>query len=214
VTGRTNLASRLVSFARPQIAAFAAACATRIAPVFESFARTYTGRYDEWVSQLWACIPPLDDKLHELERQVTSAPEANVDDSLRPDYYAMRALGVILHAIRVLLDEDAVQQATWCSEEAISILRDFDYILETPADSAGSLATLERRAQEAWLDGLETAQQGTGRPDDVEKARAAEVFKRLKEVPAEIAKAHDWDLIAWQRPPAGPHSRIDWRSRG
>jgi len=88
---------------RAEFAALAAACATRLAPVFESFARTGKGRYADWLAQLGACISSPDPaRTRELQQQIKAAPEAFVDDSNRPDYYAMRVLGVLFYAVEVL----------------------------------------------------------------------------------------------------------------
>jgi hypothetical protein len=46
--------------ARAGFAAFAAGCAARLAPVFESFARAGRGRYAEWLAQLQTCTDAAD----------------------------------------------------------------------------------------------------------------------------------------------------------
>jgi hypothetical protein len=56
---------------------------------------------------------------------------------------------------------------------------------------------MELRAEQEWLDRHEETEQGVAGENDVEDASAAGVFKRLKEVPADVARAHDWDLAAW-----------------
>jgi hypothetical protein len=114
---------------RAGFAIFAAACATRLTPVFESFARTGKGRYTDWLAQLWVCIGAPDPALsRELEQQIKAAPEAAVDDSHRPGYYAMRALGVLFYAVQVLAADDMAAAALRCSRAAGSLLRDLDYV--------------------------------------------------------------------------------------
>jgi hypothetical protein len=75
-----------------------------------------------------------------------AAPEAAVDDSNRPDYYAMRVLGVLFYAVQVLAADDMAAAALRCSQAAGSLLRDFGYVLGTPLGSARALARLELRA--------------------------------------------------------------------
>jgi hypothetical protein len=77
-----------------------------------------------------------------------SAPEAVVDDSNRPDYYAMRVLGVLSYAAEVLMDHDMAKPALQCSQAAVSLLRDLDYVLKMPPGSAAGLAEMELCAEE------------------------------------------------------------------
>jgi hypothetical protein len=183
---------------RAEFAAFAAACATRLAPVFESFARTGKGRYAGWLAQLGACIGSPDPaRNRELQQQIKAAPEAFVDDSNRPDYYAMRVLGVLFYAVQVLAAGDMEAAVLRCSRAAVSLLRDLDYALDTPPGSAGALAELELRAEREWVDQRNASPRSLVGSQAIEDARTSNLYMRLQEVPGDIALAHDWDLTEW-----------------
>jgi len=180
------------------LAAFAAGCAARLTPVFEAFARTGKGRYADWLAQLWTCIgSPDPSRSRGLEQRIMAAPEASVDDSNRPDYYAMRALGVLFYAVQVLTADDMAAAVLRCSRAAGSLLRDFDFVLGGPPGSAGSLAGLELRAEREWLDKVNTSSRGPVGSQAMDEARTSAVYMRLQDVPGEIARAQDWDLAAW-----------------
>src|SRR5215831_5077802 len=143
------------------LAAFAAGCATRLTLVFEAFARTGKGRYADWLAQLWTCIgSPNPSRSRGLEQRIMAAPEAYVDDSNRPDYYAMRALGVLFYAVQVLTADDMAAAVLRCSRAAGALLHDFDFALGAPPGSAESLAGLELRAERAWVDKVKASPRG------------------------------------------------------
>lgn len=183
---------------RAEFVIFAVACATRLTPVFESFARTDKGRYADWLAQVWACMGSQDPaRSRELQRQVMAAPEAAVDDSNRPDYYAMRVLGVLFYAVQVLAADDMAAAALQCSQAVGSLLRDFDYVLGTPPGSPSVLARLELRAEREWVDKINASPHGLADCQAMDEARTSDLYKRLQEIPGEIALAHDWDLTQW-----------------
>jgi len=183
---------------RAEFAALAAACATRLAPVFESFARTGKGRYADWLAQLGACISSPDPaRTRELQQQIKAAPEAFVDDSNRPDYYAMRVLGVLFYAVQVLAAGDMEAAVLRCSRAAVSLLRGFDYVLDTPPGSAGALAELELRAEREWVGQRNASPAAWSAAQAMEEARTSSLYMRLQEVTGEIALAHDWELTEW-----------------
>jgi hypothetical protein len=196
----TGVADRLAGLTVRELAAFAAGCAARVGPVFESFAQVETNRYEEWLTQLWSCAGSLDTvQAHHLQEQLRMAPEASVDDSHRPDYYAMRVFGVLLYGIQVILGSNPIESAILCAEEAISILRDFDYALGSHAGSPRSLVDMEVQAEEEWLDNVYKVSHNIADKNDLENAKTTDVFRFLKEVSTEVAIAHGWDLMAWQR---------------
>jgi len=133
----------LSSFALDQTASFAAACATRLAPIFTAFSRTGGNSFDAWLHELWWLVGSPDTaRAQALATQVSESAEAHLDDSDRPDFYAMVVLSVLDYAVQVLLDEDSLSAAQRRSRAAISLLRDFDHILQTSSGSAGSLVDL------------------------------------------------------------------------
>src|SRR5260370_33369111 len=76
MTKRFDLVDCLRGSTRIHIAAFAAGCATRVSPVFESFARADRSQYQEWIAQLWACVRSPDPaRAHELRQRIASAPD-------------------------------------------------------------------------------------------------------------------------------------------
>ena len=50
-----------------------------------------------------------------------------------------------------LAAEDMEAAVLRCSRAAVSLLRGFDYVLDTPPGSAGALAELELRAEREWV---------------------------------------------------------------
>lgn len=212
MTTPTDLSVRLARAAPAELAAFAAACATRMTPVFGYFARTGPDRFRDWVAELWAAArlpdgagaaggagPPDADRARELLRQIDSLPEtADGADSNRPDYYAIRAVGVLFYAVGVLLDEDKAATAFACSREARSLLYGFDYLLQLPPDSASSLETLESRTQHEWLDRHAGSLAGSAAGDLAAEARASAVAERLVESAPAIAQVRGWDMAQWR----------------
>lgn len=208
MTTPTDLSARLASAAPAELVAFAAACATRMTPVFDYFALTGQGRFREWVAELWAAArlpdgagaaggagPPDADSARELRRQIDALPETEDGaDSNRPDYYAIRAVGVLFYAVRVLLDEDKAATAFTCSREARSLLYGFDYLLQLPPGSPSSLETLESRTQHEWLDRHADSLAG----DLAAEARASAVAERLVESAPAIAQVRGWDMAQWR----------------
>jgi hypothetical protein len=191
---------RLDGHGRPQLASFAAACATRLSPLFAGFAQSAEGRFDEWLRELWDLVSSPDRASgSDLPKRIISAPESFVDDSNRPDYYAMRVLGVLHHAAEVLRDEDPLAAAARCARAGVSTLRDFDCILKADSKSA-PLAPMEVLAEHAWIDGLEAGREALLDERGFQVARAADVFRRMQEVPLQVARAREWDLDAWQEP--------------
>jgi hypothetical protein len=91
---------------RAGYAAFAAGCAARLAPVFESFARTGHGRYADWLAELQACIDaPELARSRKLRGQVKAALEASIDYVLSTPAGSPRAFtGLELRAERESLD--------------------------------------------------------------------------------------------------------------
>src|SRR5260370_4943164 len=134
-----EIADRIQSFTRKQAALFGATCAARVAPAFVAFASEPSAdELDEWLQALWALIEVPDaTAARDLSARIFGAPEADVDDSNRPEYYAMRALGVLAYAVQILTDDDIVKPALWCADSAVSLLRDFDYVLGAAKSAAG-----------------------------------------------------------------------------
>jgi hypothetical protein len=184
---------------RAGYAAFAAGCAARLGPVFESFARTGHGRYADWLAELQACIDaPELARSRKLQGQVKAAPEASIDDSNRPDYYAMRALGVLFYAVQVLSAGDMAAAALRCARASLALLRDFDYVLSTPAGSPGAFTGLELRAERESLDMLKSSLSGMAGRQAMAEATTSDLYRRLQEVSGEIALVHDWNLDQWR----------------
>jgi hypothetical protein len=208
MTTPTGLPVRLARAAPAELAAFAAACATRMTPVFGYFTRTGPDRFREWAAELWAAarlpegagVAPVlgrwtRDRAREVLRQIGSLPEtADGADSNRPDYYAIRAVGVLFYAARVLLDGDKAATAIACSREARTLLYGFDYLLHLPPGAASSLETLESRTQHEWLD----RHAGSLTGDLAAEARASAVAERLAESAPAIAQVRGWDMAQWR----------------
>jgi hypothetical protein len=93
---RIDLVEELQSLSRGEAALFSTACATRVGPIFVVFGgRTAGDRFRQWAAELWALVDTPDlDAARGLAAQIRRAPEAVTDDSNRPEFYAMRALGL------------------------------------------------------------------------------------------------------------------------
>jgi hypothetical protein len=108
VTFADEVRSRLTELDRPRLARFAVACATRMEPVFTTFWRsTRPEAYRNWIDELWSNVDELSADLAEsVAESVMETPESMVDDSNRPDYYAMRVLGSVVYAAQTMTDDD------------------------------------------------------------------------------------------------------------
>lgn len=166
---------------RKQAALFAASCATRVSYVFISLAKeTPPSEMTEWVDQLWSQLPTLSaERARVLEERVWSVPEANVDDSHLPEYWAMRALGVLHDALHVVFEEDLPEWTLSCSRSALALLSDMDFYLR-PNEY---LQSLEYAAQEAVLAQLTDANQEL---PTAESCRSSVVFKNLATVTGRV----------------------------
>jgi hypothetical protein len=166
--------------------------------VFWVFAHADKDRFERWGAQLWSNLGSLDaQRARELQHEIESAPEAIVDDSTRPDYYAMRALNVLHEATRVIYAEDPTMVAVGCSRAGVGLLRDFDFVLNTPAGSSASLVDLEYRAEAEWLDRLNNDWLRLVEQDVFAVELVSGVARRLEVVAADFGRAHGWDLSAW-----------------
>jgi hypothetical protein len=183
-----ELADRIQRTDPASLAAFATGCATRVAPVFRAFARSTNPLvFDKWVEDLWALVDhPSEQRAQELAAEIEKVPEASVDDSERPDFYAMRALSAVAYAAQTLVGEDSVQAALWASEATLSLLRDFDYVLVRSDDT---LEAGEAGAQAETLDRLDA-----GLGVSLESSRASVVVSLLGQITNDLVRAHDWDM--------------------
>ena len=182
VTFADEIHTRLTELDRPRLARFAVACATRMEPVFTTFSRS-TGpeTYRNWIDEL---SPDLAESVIE---SVMETPESMVDDSNRPDYYAMRVLGSVVYAAQTMMDDDPLKAAMSASGTTVSVLRDFDHAL---AGGHRSLAEAELAAQHADLDRLVA---GTGE-GMLLAARSSALYPELGPATHEVTKVNDWDL--------------------
>lgn len=174
---------------RPQLARFATACATRVEPVFVAFRRsTRPDAYRAWIDELWSNVDAVDpDVAGSVIEAVMATPESLVDDSNRPDYYAMRVLGSVVYAAQTMVDDDPLQAAVWGSGAGISVHRDVDHAL---GGSRPSLAEAEQAAQEEDLDRLVTGSGGV----TADTSRRSVVYTELTTVTSEVTRINDWDL--------------------
>jgi hypothetical protein len=174
--------------------AFAATCATRMAPVFGGFTRsTSPATYDAWLEELWSLVrSPAPERAQELVDALESVPEAHVDDSHRPDFYAMRALSVLAYAAQTMTDDDPTQAALWCSDENLSLVSAFDFVLKRESDS---LASAEAEAQNETLDRL-TRNNGAEASVTLDSSRTSPLVARLGGTVDEVVRARDWDMSA------------------
>jgi hypothetical protein len=149
--------------------------------------------FDEWLRELWSLVEiPSTQRARTLASEVEARPEANVDDSHRPDYYAMRALSVLAYAIDVLIDEDPLKPALWCSFAIIEVLSDIDYLLHLDPSSTSSLASTEMREEERTIAQLieENGQVTIG------ECRSSDVFTNLRARTDAVARARGWQSSA------------------
>jgi hypothetical protein len=181
-------------FSDLQIASFAAACATRTSPIIDAFSgRDEYDRVDEWLDELWSLVASPDRHIaSDLAARVGAAPLARVDDSNRPEFYAMRAMSVLAYAVQVQLEDDPLKAVLWCSRAAVGLLRDLDVIVGAHAGSAGSLGDLEMVTEQAWIGSLSDRGASGAIARGCEDAMASDVFRRLPEVCTQVARAREW----------------------
>jgi uncharacterized protein YjaG (DUF416 family) len=189
VTFADEVRTRLTELDRPRLARFAVACATRMEPVFTTFWRsTRPEAYRNWIDELWSNVDELSPNLAEsVIESVLETPESMVDDSNRPDYYAMRVLGSVVYAAQTMTDDDPLKAAMSASSTTVSVLRDFDHAL---AGGHRSLADAELAAQRADLERLVA---GTGE-EMLLAARSSALYSELGPATQEVTEVNDWDL--------------------
>jgi hypothetical protein len=189
VTFADKVRTQLTELDRPRLAQFAVACATRMEPVFTTFWRsTRPEAYRNWIDELWSNVDELMPDLAEsVIESVLETPESMVDDSNRPDYYAMRVLGSVVYAAQTMTDVDPVKAAMSASSTTVSVLRDFDHAL---AGGHQSLADAELAAQRADLERLVA---GTGE-GMLLAARSSALYSELGPATQEVTEVNDWDL--------------------
>jgi hypothetical protein len=160
-----------------------------VEPVFVAFRRsTRPDAYRAWIDELWSNVDAVDpDVAGSVIEAVMATPESLVDDSNRPDYYAMRVLGSVVYAAQTMVDDDPLQAAVWGSGAGISVLRDVDHAL---GRSRPSLAEAEQAAQEEDLDRLVTGSGGV----TADTSRRSVVYTELTTVTSEVTRINDWDL--------------------
>lgn len=199
MTAPVQLRDRLSGATPAGLASFAAACATRMTPVFEYFALDGPDRHRAWVAELWTVARSPDaGRARELRRQVDTAPEASVvADPNVPGYYAMRSLGALFYAAGVLLDDDKPASAYACAAEASALLAEFDFLLQVPPGSPGSLESLEDRAEHEWLDRHADSLDVIDGDLATEAATSA-VIERLAEAAPAVARVRGWDMTQWR----------------
>jgi hypothetical protein len=186
VTFADDVRTQLTKLDRPQLARFAVACATRMEPVFAAFWRsTRPDAYRAWIDELWSNVDALEPDVTEaVVGAVVATPESAVDDSNRPDYYAMRVLGSVVYAAQTVAGDDPVQDAVWAAGANLAVLGDFDHALGT------SLADAEQAAQQQDLDQLIS-----GAADvTADTWRSSDVYARLAASTEEVTRVNDWDL--------------------
>jgi hypothetical protein len=180
---------------RREQAVFALACSERIAPVFRQLASAESVKTYEKISDAaWMSIMS-DGRVASAMRGldvVNGLPEATVDDSLRPEYYAMLSLSVLAYALQALAEDDlpVAINSTCCA--AIDVCRNCDFIIagrktrkvasgETPS-SHGELESAEIVAQNAVL---QTLQATTTLSD----ALCQNIRRMAKETSVQLAQA-------------------------
>jgi uncharacterized protein YjaG (DUF416 family) len=189
VTFADEVRTRLTELDRPRLARFAVACAARMEPVFTTFWRsTRPETYRNWIDELWSNVDELSPDLAEsVIESVMETPESMVDDSNRPDYYALRVLGSVVYAAQTMTDDDHLKAAMSASSTTVSVLRDFDHAL---AGGHRSLADAELAAQRADLERL-VVETGEGM---LLAARSSALYSELGPATQEVTEVNDWDL--------------------
>jgi hypothetical protein len=76
-------------------------------------------------------------------------------------------------AVQVLAADDMSAAALRCSQAAVSLLRDLDYVLGIPPGSAGALAGLDLRAEREWVDKLNMSPRGPAGSQAMDEARTS-----------------------------------------
>lgn len=187
---------RLAEMPRRSAALFAVSCASRLRPLFVAFARDSRPHWDAWLGSLWTAIAHNDRTAAvELRNQLETAPESHVDDSNRPDYYAMRVLGVLAYAVSVLLDDDYQKATEYCSRSATAVLRDLQFIINQDGYYE-PITDLEVQAENRDINDL--LQDDDPDVSSVrQRASGSTVTSGLAGVPDIVARVHDWDLTAW-----------------
>jgi hypothetical protein len=148
---------------RERAPAFAAACATRLAPIVSGFGSSAAvAAYDAATDTLWRGDGASVDALVE---RLEAAPEADEDDSHVSSYEVMRALSVPAMGLELLRDGDATEVAEQVAGAAADIAAALDAYLGASggieqAELADQLSQLRRlREPDVSLDAMNSEAQ-------------------------------------------------------
>jgi hypothetical protein len=179
---------------REDAIAFCAACASRVAPLFVEFAAPPSSPvYDDCLSRLWESIVEADpirrgNLRAALIEQIESLPEAQLDDSADPTFYATRALGVLFMAVSSLTEKPETA-ARRTANMTTSLMREVDALLE---DETAGLLNAEVAAERSDADRILQARQ-LPTPNSARQSEAAAV---VGEATGRLRTAHQ---RAWGR---------------
>jgi hypothetical protein len=177
----------LQGLSRPQAAEFTTAIAARMGPIFSIFSvRTPPYTYDGWVQRLRSMASTTAvAEAHRLLDEIREAPEATIDDSNRPEFYAMRVLSTVDYGLRVVIDPGFDEPLAWASRAATSLMRDLDFVRGLPPGSMGSLEGLELDAQMNDVNRTRSNQ-------PVETTVSATVAAAISDACRDVARLRGW----------------------
>jgi hypothetical protein len=128
----SELSARLASLVRWQQAFVATTCVEHVWPLIQRLGRTETRKTcGEYIETLWALLLDLNavPSVAKLIMNVGELPEANCDDSNKPDYYVMKSISVLAYALETLVSTTPLSLTESACSAAAEIFGDCDIVL-------------------------------------------------------------------------------------
>jgi hypothetical protein len=183
-------------------AAFVLTCAERVAPAFLALADTGSvPTYREAMRAAWAALASTtaaDGPPQETRSAVAELPEADLDDSNRPEFYAGTAMYPLQVALAMLAGEapdDAVRSACFSNVDLCAELEagtDLRFVAHDAPLDYGPLEAVELAAQLGTLRILQNAPRLTAALAEQLRQQAVEVSQTLATAVERFAGERGW----------------------
>jgi hypothetical protein len=128
VSSIQTVRSELASLARWQCLAFCAWCTERVTPIVHRLGqKDIASAWNCWLDAIWLEISRQTSSTLCIIEEIESRPEASFTDSHYPEYYVMRALGVLWYTQKAIKAVRPNENALNILEEMHSFAADFNF---------------------------------------------------------------------------------------
>ncbi len=191
----------LMRLKRWQYIAFAVACAERVALIFRSLGHPESVvLYEQALETAWAAITQEDfiPQAEQLIKKLENTPEADVDDSKLPEFYATEAMSILAYALAAVVRKDR-EPAKWVCNTSLGLRDGLNYILTEESKRQntfdannpfvpGPLEVLELKHQQQSLELLKSAKEPNAELISSLRRLSQEANKELELAVAELRK--------------------------